>query len=208
MNVGKIGATAYNAWASRVNETKKQGNGNFSNVIGNRGAATNLVLHGRKGETDAEGKTVVSAWGNAITGTSTTVYKPKDFDENDPVYRVKIWDADGNVTEREVHLKEVDPANSDSFEMYAYSCYLSESGKHPNAMTDFISSHAYYRGEEGYGANSDGDMSQKVNWFEVIKGLMDMQYQLNNLEGYLRFKGFYDALNTAWTFSESGAVSD
>ena len=65
------------------------------------------MIHGIFGETDSEGYTVVGAWGDAQTGTSTTVYKPADFDESNPVYRVKIWDSYGNVTERDVNLNEV-----------------------------------------------------------------------------------------------------
>lgn len=193
MNVGNIGA-AYTPWTNRPNGARTQKDNSFKNAIENQGASKNLVLHGFKGEKDAEGKTVVGAWVNAVTGTSTTVYKPADFDENAPVYQVKIWDAEGNVTEKEVYLNEVDPASSDSFEMYAYACYLSDSGKHQDAMTDFMMSHAHYQGEEGFGANSYEDMFSQVNWFDVIKSLMDMQYQLKNLGGYLKYKGFYDVL--------------
>ena len=60
----------------------------------------NIVIHGIFGETDSEGYTVVGAWGDAQTGTSTTVYKPADFDESNPVYRVSssmgfIWKCYG-----------------------------------------------------------------------------------------------------------------
>ena len=193
MNVGNIG-TAYYTWTNRANNAKSQGNNSFKNTIENQGASKNMVLHGLMGEKDEEGRTVVGAWGNAITDTSATVYKPADFDENDPVYLVKVWDAEGNVTEKEVHLNEVDPASSDSFEMYAYTCYLSKSGKCPNAMQNFMMSHAHYQGKEGFGARAYEDMFSQVNWFDVIKSLMDMQYRANNLNGYLKYKGFYDFL--------------
>ncbi len=33
----------------------------------------------------------IQAWGDPQTGTSTTVYKPADFDKNNPIYFIKIW---------------------------------------------------------------------------------------------------------------------
>ncbi len=154
----------------------------------------NLVIHGIFGETDSEGYTVVGAWGDAQTGTSTTVYKPADFDESNPVYRVKIWDSYGNVTERDVNLNEVNVSNCDTFDFYAYSCYLSNSGKYPSAMQDFMMTHAHYKGEEGFGKSSYSDMFVKFDWTSVIKSLMSMQYRCGNIKGYWDYRNFYDFL--------------
>lgn len=154
----------------------------------------NLVLHSIFGETDSEGYTVVGAWGDARTNTSTTVYKPANFDENNPVYRVKIWDSQGNVTERDVNLNDVNVSNCDTFDFYAYSCYLSNSGKYPTAMQDFMMTHAHYEGEEGFGKSSYGDMFANVDWTSVIKSLMNMQYRCGNIKGYWDYRNFYDNL--------------
>ena len=53
----------------------------------------------------------------------------------------QIWDSYGNVTERDVNLNEVNVSNCDTFDFYAYSCYLSNSGKYPSAMQDFMMTH-------------------------------------------------------------------
>ena len=170
---------------------------NASNSNNNTNISSgNLVLHGIFGETDSEGYTVVGAWGDAQTGTSTTVYKPAGFDESNPVYRVKIWDSQGNITERDVNLNEVDVSNCDSFDFYAYSCYLSNSGKCLSAMQNFMMTHAHYGAEEGFGKNSYRDMFTKVDWTSIIKSLMDMQYKCGNIKGYWDYRNFYDCLKS------------
>lgn len=195
MNIGGIGTSNYLGYQNnRV--TPKAGEKNFGNTVNNvAGTSSNLVLHGIKGEKNENGDTVVGAWADAIAGTSATVYKPQDFDENNPVYRMKIWDKDGNVTERTVNLNEIDPQHCNSFDMYAYSCYASESGKCPNATSAFMMSHAYYRGELG-GGSSYEDLFKATDWLAVVKDIMDMQYQLGNLSGYMKYKGFFDFLGS------------
>lgn len=184
---------------------KTAGKTDFENYISNAAnsnntakttsvSSGNLVLHGIFGETDSEGYTVVGAWGDARAGTSTTVYKPADFDESNPVYRVKIWDSQGNVTERNVDLNEVNVSNCDTFDFYAYSCYLSNSGKYPEAMQNFMMTHCHYESEESFGKSSYGDMFAKVDWTSVIKSLMDMQYRCGNIKGYWDYRNFYDYL--------------
>ena len=39
---------------------------------------------------------------------SLTVYQPNDFDPANPVYKVKAWDKDENVTERMVDVSKID----------------------------------------------------------------------------------------------------
>lgn len=195
MNIGNIGATTYNTWTSRVNEAKTKGNRRFGNVIENQGAATNLVLHGASDEMKAQGYVSVGSWADVRTGISTSVYKPKDFDENNPVCLMKTWDAEGNVTEKEVDLNEVSSESSDVYEMYAYSCYLSDSGKYPEAQRMFMRSMPVSTEVEQFGLNSFEDIYTKsVDWMKIIKGWMNMQYGSGNMQGYLEFKGFYDFL--------------
>ena len=195
MNIGSIGTTNYNIWASRVNEAKTKGISSFGNVIENHGAATNLVLHVASDEMKAQGYVSVGSWADARTGASTSVYKPKDFDENNPVYLMKIWDAEGNVTEKEVNLNEVNPESSDVYDMYAYSCYLSNSGKYTEAQKMFMRSMPVSTGVEQFGLRTFEDIyTEPVNWMTVIKGWMDMQYGSGNMKGYMDFKGFYDFL--------------
>lgn len=47
----------------------------------------------------------------------------------------------------------------------------------------------YYRS-----SNSEADFFDKANWLNVIKDIMQMQYDAGNLEGYLDYKKFLDFL--------------
>lgn len=195
MNIGNVGTTTYNAWTRRVNEARNKSSGNFENAIYNQGLTTNLVLHGASDEMKEQGYEAVGSWADARTGVSTSVYKAKDFDENNPVYLMKIWDADGNVTEKEVNMNEVNPESSDVYDMYAYSCHLSNSGKYPEAQTMFMQSLPVESCLEQFGLKEFDDIYTKpVNWMTIIKGWMDMQYGAGNMKGYMDFKGFYDFL--------------
>ena len=61
------------------------------------------------GTTAEDGSQVVGAWADAVAGTSATVYKPADFNPEEPVYTMKIWDSDNNLLEeRTVNLNDVD----------------------------------------------------------------------------------------------------
>lgn len=191
MNIGAIGTPNYYSGYHNNKAVQKAGTKSFGNTVVNN--TSNIVIHGLMGEKTEAGDTVVGAWGNAITGTSTTVYKPQSFDENNPVYYMKIWDKDGNVTERTVNLNEIDPQNCNSFDMYAYCCYANDSGKSSSAMTNFMGSHAHYQGELGGGSDHE-DLFKKTDWLAVVKNIMDMQYQLGNMKGYMDYKNFFDFL--------------
>lgn len=152
------------------------------------------VIHGLWGEKNQEGDTVVGAWTDASANTSVTVYRPENFDEKNPVYKMKIWDSEGNVTERSVNLKEVNPWNSDSFDMYAYSCYAGESGKYASAVQNYMGTYAHYA-DGLMGGSSYYSMMQPTNWLNAVSSVMNMQYGLGNMSGYMGYKGFYDLLS-------------
>ena len=192
MNIGAIGTSNYYSGYHNNRAVQKAGTKSFGDTVAKN--TTNIVIHGFMGEKTEAGDTVVGAWGNAVTGTSTTVYKPQNFDENNPVYYMKIWDKDGNVTERTVNLNEIDPQNCNSFDMYAYCCYANDSGKSSSAMTNFMLSHAHYQGELGGGSENE-DLFKKTDWLAVVKNIMDMQYQLGNMKGYMDYKNFFDFLS-------------
>ncbi len=196
MNVNGIGAAyGYAARQSRP-ATKADRPKGFGNAV-NEAANTQkgMVLHGVFGSIDEEtGDKVIGAWADGRTGTSTTVFRPADFNEANPIYKVKIWDAQGNVTEREVNMNEVDVSKCDTFDMYAYSCYLSDTGQYPSATRDFMMTHAHYASEQEFGASTYKDMFSKVDWLSILSQVMQMQSRLGNWEGYLGYKGFYDFL--------------
>ena len=130
----------------------------------------------------------------AICGSdhSMTVYKPKDFNPANPVYKVKVWDQDGNVTERMVDISKVDPKNSDYIDMFAYSSHLSASGKCPNAQSSFIRAGA---NQHGFDDKTYDDLFGMTDWIGVLKDAMQIQYNAGNLKGYLDYKQFWDFLD-------------
>ncbi len=190
MGVNAIGTNGYpadyKAWKTERNQTEDN-TANTSWTV--KAQNHDMVLHGEESEEDGK---AVTAWACVTDHTSMTVYQPKDFDPAHPVYKVKVWDADGNVTERMVDISKVDPGNCDTVDMYAYSAYLSKSGKCPDALTKFMMAHAHYkdmRGESGA-----GNLSDKVDWLEIIEKVMKMQYDAGNLQGYLEYKKFLSVL--------------
>lgn len=153
--------------------------------------SSGIVLHGlNDGE---EGDKLIGAWAEVCAGCSVSVYKPQDFDADHPVYRVKSWDAEGNVTERMVDISKVDPRNCDSFDMYAYSCHLTETGEYPDAQMRLMMAQAHNR--DTYGSFTYQNMFDKTNWLTVLKKAMDMQYTAGNRKGYMDYKKFWDFLN-------------
>lgn len=192
MNINGINGSYHNPYSTSSIKGNTSG-GNFSEKVGNASTyhTPSLTLYGSvDGET---GDKVIGAWANARSGISSTVYKPQDFDETNPVYRVKIWDAEGNLMEeRMVNISEIDPGRSDSFDMYAYACYLSDSGEYPDAMGRFMMSHAHYEGSQKDFTGEN--MFDKLDWLSIIKDIMEMQYKLGNLKGYMDYKSFLDVL--------------
>ena len=134
MGIQGIGANGYpmSYMASRTEKNKPEEEmSNQSWTV--KSDSHDVVLHGSESAEDGK---VVTAWACVTENTSMTVYQPADFDPAHPIYKVKVWDANGNVTERMVDISKVDPSNCDTIDMYAYSAYLSKSGKCPDALKD------------------------------------------------------------------------
>lgn len=146
-----------------------------------------LTLHGEC----EEGERRVTAWADNITGTSMSVYTPKGYDPKNPVYKVKVWDKSGNITEHMVDISKVNPRDCSTIEMYAYSAYLSSTGQCPDALTKFMMAQAHE------GQNSYDALFEKKDWLSVVRSLMNTQYRAGNLDGYLGYKIFYEALERA-----------
>ena len=107
MNTGIIQSSNMDYYTFRQNaadmNNKAQSSNAFGNVLGNRmvSAAGNskapITLHYQN---DAEeGEECIGAWASVQTGMTTSVYKPADFSEDNPFYRVKIWKPDGSTDE-------------------------------------------------------------------------------------------------------------
>lgn len=186
MRIDGIGTTGYSVIGHETRRTKKNvQDRNFVGQIGSTAGAqiTNFTLHISNEE---DGKAIGSM---ADQDSSVTVYKTKDFDSANPVYKVKVWDAAGNVTERMVDISKVDPKNCDEIDMFAYSSHLADSGKCSNAQRAFIGAKSNYGS-----SNSGSNLFGKENWVDVVKEMMQMQYDTGNLKGYLDYKKFLDFL--------------
>lgn len=129
----------------------------------------------------------------AVCGTdySATVYKPKNFDAENPVYKVKIWDKDGNATERMVDVAKVDPQNSDFIDMFAYTSHLTDIGECPSAQSAFMSSS---HNQHGMDERSCKALFQQTDWVSQLADAMQTQYAAGNIEGYWHYRPFWDFL--------------
>lgn len=193
MSINGIGAagcqTAITGYG--VGKTKKAAENNFSNQTHNvqksqmPGGA--FVLHYFDNE---EGERAVSA--SCGTDYSVTVYEPKDFDSANPVYKVKAWDKDGNITERMVDISKVNPEDCDYIDMYAYSCYAESKGC-SSALSSFMGADADQYVSAG---RTYSDLFTAKDWVKAVRDMMQMQYDANNLAGYLDYKKFYDYMRS------------
>lgn len=190
MNIGNISQNTNTYFGTnRVSNTSS--NGDFQTAMTKASHSPNtIMLHG---SVDCDGNKVIGALGDAVSGVSTTVYKPADFDDENPAYLMRIWDDNNNlIEERTVDISELNLNNCDSFDMYAYACHLSDSGERPDAITKFVMMDAQSRlHSDDYNIS---DMYEKHDWISVLADLIKMQKDLGNYHGYLEYKNFYDYL--------------
>ena len=129
MSVNGIGAAGYPITGYETRKNKNEVGENFvkqaAGAVQASGQMT-ATLHGANKEV---GDVTVFSGAEVVTGSSISVYRSQYFDSENPVYKVKIWDKSGNVTERIVDVSKVDPKNCDTAEIYAYTANLKESGK-------------------------------------------------------------------------------
>ena len=171
---------------------KSKGGSNFSEKIGNavqaNGCVSPVTLHGNDEET---GDVAISSWADVVNGTSVTVYKTKDFDSENPVYKVKTWDKAGNVTERMVDVSKVDTKNCDTIEMNAYTAYLKDSGKGDFKETVLKAAIAKAARNAEQRSTATWDFSEKVDWVTTVKDIMQSAYNYGDFKGYLEWKKFF-----------------
>lgn len=142
------------------------------------------VLHGV--EKDSQ-DTQVAAWADMTSGISATVYKPQGFDSENPVYKVKVWDRAGNVTERVIDISKVDVRSCDAIEMYAYAAHMEDSGVCEGALRRFMAARAQSR-------NNFSEVFDNMNWMEAARTIAQAQYEAGNLNGYMEWKRFLEKL--------------
>lgn len=194
MSIANINEYSTQQYLSKntAGRTRSQQTGTFEQQV--RKSASHgdvLTLHGEC----EEGERRITAWADNVTGISMSVYTPQGFDAKNPIYKVKVWDKSGNMTEHMINISEVNPSKCSTIEMYAYSAYLSSTGQCPDATTKFMMAQAHERSSGTLG--SYDKLFEKVDWISVLKSLMNMQYRAGNLEGYLGYKNFCEMLERA-----------
>ena len=155
------------------------------------GARAAAILHGSD---EGTGDVAVSSWADVVNGSSSTVYKTKDFDPENPVYKVKTWDAAGNVTERMVDVSKVDAKNCDTVEMYVYTANLKETGKGNFEETVLKAAIAKAASNLEQKTSASWDYSRNINWVETVKDIMQSTYSYGDLKGYMEWKKFLSFL--------------
>lgn len=148
------------------------------------------ILHGA-----AEGTGDITIFSEAelVSGSSVSVYKTQDFDPENPVYKVKIWDKSGHVTEQMVDVSKVDPQNCNTAEMYAYTTNLKESGK--GSFEDTVLKAAVAKAaKDGERRSGTWSFTEKIDWVSVVKDIMQSEYRYGDLKGYMEWKKFLGLL--------------
>ena len=165
--------------AAQMRNRQNPAMGNVGNT-----QTSNITLH----YTGENGDKALTAVGFS-NGTSASVYKADNYNDADPEYIVRHWDKSGDYTDTNVRINDVDPENASYLEMLAYAKYSDLQGYTSDAFGNFMSAAGGVNGDITYGEDSVGI---KKNFMNMVKEFMQMQYDANNLAGYLSFKKFYD----------------
>ena len=175
-------------YAGARHNTAKTGGRDSGVLSSTSSASSNITLHMSDGGNS----------GNALTamgfpdGTSASVFQADDYNPADPEYRVRYWDKDGNYTDIMVKVKDIDPQNASYLEMLAYTTYGDVEGLTKNAFGNFMSAAGGVNGDLSYNADS---INGKKDYMSTIREYMQLQYDSNNLPGYLSYKELYDYMN-------------
>lgn len=172
--------------ASRMAGSKKRNGGDFA-----KQARAAVTLHGAD---EGSGDITVFSGAEVVSGSSYSVYKTPDFAPENPVYKVKIWDKLGNVTERMVDVSKVDSKNCDTVEMYAYTANLKESGK--GSFEDTVLKAVVAKSvKDAENKSGTWSFSEKFDWAKIVNNLMESSYHYGDLKGYMEWKKFLGFLD-------------
>lgn len=150
-------------------------------------AAQTVILHGAE---EGCGDVTLSAWADVVSGSSVSVYRPQDFAMTNPVYKVRMWDQSGKVTERMIDVSKIDPKNCDTAELYAYTVHLKESGK--GSFEETALKAAVAKAVKHAEQNSAGswNFSEKTDWVKLVNDIMQSEYHYGDLKSYMGWKKF------------------
>ena len=182
MNVNGIGE-CYPAAGYETRRTERNVTGG---KFAEQAAQATATLHGAE---EGSGDITVFSGAEVVSGSSYSVYKTQDFDPESPVYKVKIWDKSGNVTECMVDVSKVDPKNCDTVEMYAYTANLKESGK--GSFEDTVLKAVVAKSvKDAESRSGTWSFSEKFDWTKIVNDIMQSEYQYGDLKGYMEWKKF------------------
>ncbi len=189
MNIHGIKATEYPAVGYETKKAKRNvSERSFAEQMAQASGNTSTVtLHGAD---EGTGDITVSAWADVVSGSSVSVYKTQDFNQENPVYKVKIWDKSGNVTERMVDASKIDPKNCDTAQMYVYASHLKESGKgsfEDTVLKTVIAKAVKNAEQRSYGS---WNFSEKTDWVKIVNDIMQSEYRYGDLKSYMEWKQF------------------
>ncbi len=150
------------------------------------GQAT-AILHGAE---EDSGDITIFSGAEPVSGSSYSVYKPADFDPENPVYKVKIWDQSGNVTQQMVDVSKVDPKNCNTAELYAYTADLKESGK--GSFEDTVLKAVVAKAVKNAEQKSAGtwNFSENTDWVKIVKDIMQSEFRYGDMQGYAQWRKF------------------
>ena len=195
MSVNGIGVAGHPVTGYETRKTERNSTGgNFAKQAAEAaqeaGQAT-AVLHGAE---EGTGDITIFSGAELVSGSSYSVYKTQDFDPENPIYKVKIWDKSGNVTEQMVDVSKVNPKNCSTIEMYAYTANLKESGK--GSFEDTVLKAVVAKTvKDNESSSGTWSFSEKFDWAKIVNDLMQSSYRYGDLKGYMEWKKFLGFLN-------------
>lgn len=124
-------------------------------------------------------------------GESVSVFEADNLSKENPLYTVKHWDENGVESEYIIDPREVDSGHASYLEMAVYTTHLDVTGQSKDAFGDFVGAVNGINEESVVDAM---DVTDKADFLGMIYAYMQMQYDANNLEGYLSVKHLYDCI--------------
>ena len=188
-------STNYSAAYDAEKERKVGANGDFGAKIAEaertKGTEATAAAHGSDEES---GDVAVFRSLYTDNGSKYTVYKTQDFDPENPVYKIKMWDREGNVTERMIDASKIDPKNCDTLEMQVYAAHLKETGRGDFKETVLKAAIARAASNLEQKSSASWDYSRNINWVETVKDIMQSVYSYGDFKGYMEWKKFLSFL--------------
>ena len=189
-------STNYSAAYGAEKAQKAGVNKDFAEKIAEAAQASGTeTIAAAHGSDEESGDVAVFSTLYTDSGSKYTVYKTQDFDPENPVYKVKIWDTGGNVTEHMIDASKIDPKNCDTFEMNVYAAHLKESGKGDFKETVLKAAITRAAAHLNQKSSASWDYSIKTNWVDTVKEIMQSVYAYGDLKGYMEWKKFLSFLN-------------